>query len=177
MACSSLVALPRACGAEGQLGGLEKLYMVAYSDLSGVTSTYTVSSGGTISAIGLNASKKFVEIGLLKSTAGLNETLTKDATKGVAFFTSTLTVVLGGLNIENRKFVESTLNQPVAILIKSRTGKFFATGLNGLFELATAAGGTGVAEADLIGYTLTFTGLDTNLIRLVDDSLVASLIA
>jgi hypothetical protein len=177
MACASLSALPRACGAEGGIGGLEKLYMIAFSDLSGVTSTYTVSSGGTISAIGIDSGKHFVEVGLLKSTSGIQSALTKDLTKGVAFWTSTLTLVLGGLSIENRAFVESVTNQPVAVIVKSRTGKYFFTGGNSLMELKSADANTGIQEADLNGFTLTFEGVDSNLIRLVDDSIVPSLIA
>lgn len=181
MACSSLIALPRACGT-GVVAGLEKLYMIAYNDLAtadGATNenTYTTSTGGIVNDIGLDSGKKFVEIGLLKSTAGLAEALTKDTTKGTSFLTQTFTLVLGDLTVENKAWIESVMNQPVAILIKSRTGKFFVTGLNGQFELSALAGGTGTADADLIGYTLTFSGIDTKLIPQVDGTIIADLIA
>ena len=179
MACSSLVALPRACGAEGVMAGLEKLYMIAFADLapiSGSTEVYDTSVGGMVNEIGLDSGKHYVEVGLLKSTAGLQEALTKNAQNGTAFFTQTFTLVLGGITAENRAFVQSVLNQPVAILIKSRTGKFFAAGLNGQFELSAAEGGTGTAESDLIGYTLTFSGISTALVPEVDPTIVEDLI-
>ncbi|MBS1632685.1 MAG: hypothetical protein JST10_08945, partial [Bacteroidetes bacterium] len=121
--------------------------------------------------------KSYVEIGLLKNTSGLNEKLTKDPTKGTSFMTQTFTLVLSDLTIENQTFVKSVKDQPVSVIYKSRTGKFFVVGLNGQFEITNIEGGTGTAEADLIGYTLTFEGNSPSVAMLIDDSLVASLIA
>lgn len=180
MACSSLVALPRACGAEGTVGGVDKLYMIAFNDLaavSGGTEVYGAASNGVVNNIGLDAGKTFVEIGLLQSTAGLNEEMTKDNTKGIAFFTQTATVVLAGISPENRTFVESVLNQPVAVLFKAKTGNFYVAGLSGSMELSALTGGLGVAPTDANGYTLTFTGISTKLIPQVDSTIVPSLIA
>lgn len=182
MACTSLTALTRACGSQGVLAGLEKVYMIAFVDLGPHASSttgdvYTTASNGTVNAIQTDSTKNFVEIGLLKNTAGLNETLTKDPTKGIAFFTQTLSLVLGDVTIENKGFIENVLNQPVAVIIKSRTGKYFAAGLNGLLELKTAEGGTGVAESDLIGYTLTFEGLSLTTMQLVEPSIITDLIS
>ncbi len=179
MACSSLVALPRACGSEGIVGGLEKMWVIAFQDLAtvtGSTNAYSTSVDGIVNHIALDATKKYVEIGLLKSSAGIEETLTKDSAKGTAFFTQTMTVVLAGLSIENKKFVEAVLNQPVSVLVKTKTQKYFAAGLNGLFELSAATGGTGIQDADMQGHTLTFAGVDTKQILLVDDSIVSGLI-
>ena len=39
MACISLTALPLTCGAEGNMGGLEKVYMLAAKDLAPTTGT------------------------------------------------------------------------------------------------------------------------------------------
>lgn len=181
MACPSLIALPRACGTAGIMAGLEKVYMIAFNDLAvpqGQTTdeVYTESVNGMISAIGLDSSKSFAEVGLLKSTAGLNEKLTKDSKTGTAFLTQTFTLVLPDLTADNRIFVNSVMNQPVAVLIKTRTGRFYVAGLNGQLELADMDGGTGTAEGDLNGYNLTFNGIDTKLISQVDPTIVADLI-
>lgn len=182
MACISLAALPRACGAEGVLAGLEKLYAISFIDLAvptGATNgdVYTTSTGGLISAIGLDSGKKFVEIGLLKSSAGLSETLTKDSTKGISYLTQSFTMVLADLTSDNKTFVEGVMNQPIAIIVKSRTGKFYAAGLNGQLELSALESGTGTAEGDTIGYTLTFSGISTKLIPQVDSTIISTLIS
>jgi hypothetical protein len=178
MACTSITALARNCG-EGIVAGLEKLYMVAFKDLvpvSGSTEVYSTATNGVVNEIGLDTGKSFVEIGLLKSTAGLEEKLTKDNSKGIAFLDQTFTLVLGDLSTENREWIESVMMQPVAVLIKSRTGKFYTSGLNGQFELSELTGGTGSKEDDQIGYTLTFKGISTKLIPQVEPSIVSGLI-
>lgn len=180
MACNSLSSLPRSCS-EGVLAGLEKVYIIAFKDLvpvsTGSTEVYSTSGSGVVNEIGLASGKTFVEIGLLKSTSGLNETLTKDNTKGTSFFTQVYTLVLGDLNTDNQAFIKNVQNQPVSMIYKTRTGKYFVIGLNGQFEVSGIEGGTGVAEADLIGHTLTFSGISTSVASLIDESIVTDLIA
>lgn len=181
MACTSIQALLRTCGQEGIIAGVEKLYAISYADLapaSGVAGTpiYTTTAGGVVSDIGLADGKTFVEIGILKSTVGLKETLTKNAQNGVSFLTQEVTLVLSDLTAENKAFAENVLNQPIAIMIKTRSEKYFVAGLNGQLELSALEGGTGTAPEDLIGYTLTFQGLSKNLIPMVDSALVPELL-
>lgn len=175
MACNSLSALPRACG--GVVAGLEKVYIIAFKDLSGTTSVYSATTGGTVVSVNLVGGKKYQEIGLLKSTSGLNQKLTKDNTKGVSYFTHTFTVTLGDLSAANYQFVTDAKDQPVSVIVKSRTGNYYVAGLNGQFEVTAVDGGTGTAESDLIGYTVTFEGVSTTAFPLLDSSIVASLIA
>jgi hypothetical protein len=182
MACTSLSALPLTCGSEGTMGGISpELYVIAYNDLvmpegGTVGQVYTRATNQMINAIGLAASKTFVKVGVLKNTAGLNESFVGDQTKALYYFNQTFTLVLGGLTIENRAFLKSVMNQPIAFIIKARSGNFYAAGLNGLFQLSAAEGGTGVAEADLNGYTLTFTGIDTAPLSLVDPLIIPDIV-
>lgn len=178
MSCSSIVALSRACGSEGIVAGLEKLYIVSYSDLDGSSgSTFTTATNGQVNDITLAVGKKYVEVGLLRSSTGLNEALTKNVENGTAYFTQTMTLVLSDMTVENQAFIKSVLNQPVSVLLKARTGKYFVAGLSGQFELSGLEGGTGIKEGDLAGYTLTFTGIDTKLVPSVDPTIIAGLIA
>ena len=179
MACSSLIQLARVCGAEGVVAGTEKLYMVAYNDLvpNSVTQlTYSAATNGVINDIFLASGKTFVEVGLLKETVGVTETLTKSPQNGVAFWTQTLPIVLSDLTTENRLWIESVLNQPVAFLLKTKTNKWLVGGLNGQLELSAAEGGTGVASDSLIGYTITFTGVSTKSLPQVNSTIIADLI-
>ena len=182
MACPSLTALPRACGTEGIVAGLEKLYIIAFNDLAPASGdagdpVYTTAVNGMVSDIGLAASKTYVEVGLLKSTASVGESGVFNPQNGVNFVNQTVVMVLGGLSVENRSFVEKVMNQPVSILLKSRTGKWYVTGLNGQLELSALEGGTGTAPEDLNGYTLTFTGIETGLMPQVEAALISTIIA
>lgn len=179
MACESLTSITRVCNPEGILGGLGKLYMMTFADAQNITGTdkiYTTAISGLISEIGVKTGKMFVDIALLQSTAGLNEELTKNLQTGTAFLTRTLTTVVQGLSTENRAWVDNVINQPVIAIVKTRSGSYFAAGLDGEMELATLAGGTGIAEGDLQGYTLTFTGVSGKLIPGVDPTIIADLL-
>jgi len=179
MPCSSLVALARACGAEGIAGGIEKLYAISYNDLNPAPGLYpfTLSVGGLVNTIALDATKKFTEISILKNTVKIEEVLTKDLTKGSSFYTVNLTgLTLSGLSIENQAFVKSVADQPVAILVKTRNTKWFVLGLNGELELNSAMGDFGTAEGDLQGYVIGFTGVATSLIPGLDITILSTLI-
>lgn len=178
MACTSLVSLQRACGAEGGMGGSEKLYMIAYNDLAVVTGTtvYTTSGSGVVNDIGLASGKTFVEIEGLPKTTGFNFEHVKNTATNSDYFNNTLPIVLGDLSAENSAFVDSIRNQPVVALIKTRTKKWFAIGLNGQFEESATTGGSGVGLDDLNGYNVTFSGADTLKPLQVDETIIAGLI-
>jgi hypothetical protein len=180
MSCESINALPRLCG-DGILAGVSKVYMIAFKDLepvsSATTEVYATSISNIVNEVGLASGKSFVEIGILKNTVGVNETLTKDPTRGTCFFNQSFTLVLGGISNENRTFVETIKNQPVAVIYKARSGNHYVIGLNGDLELASLEGGTGTAPEDLVGYTMTFNGISASLTPLIDSSLVPSLIS
>lgn len=179
MACASIVKLPNACGGDFLMAGSETLYMVAYKDTipAGTASTDRyVATNGIITAIGLTAGVKYVEIGTAKNTAGFTEELTKND-NGTGFITQTVSATILDITPANITFVESVANQPVSVIIKLNTGKFVALGLNGKLELSALSGGGGVASGDTIGYALTFTGIDKSLVKLVNDSYVNSIIS
>jgi len=174
-ACQSLISLPLQCASDALIGGTSKVYAIAAKDLgtvAGSTLSYAVSpTTGAITEIAMKvpATDLFVEIGQLKNTAGVGSEFTKNA-NGTNYFTSTATLQLTGLTPENYKFIESVRSQPVAFLFKSRQDNWYAVGLSGNMELATATANTGIAESDLVGYTLTFTGVGANGVRFVEAS-------
>lgn len=147
--------------------------MLAYADLA----SFTTATNGMVNAITLDASKTFVEVGHLKYSAETKETLSKSLENGTAFYTQTLSLGLADMTVENQTFVKSVLNQPVVALIKTKSGNYFAYGLNGQLDLSGLEGGTGIKEEDKAGYTLTFTGIDTKLAPKVDSTIVAALLA
>lgn len=182
MACNSITALPRACGTAGILAGVEELYMISYNDLVAATAAvagekYTRAVGGLINDIGVAVGKTFVKIGTLKSAVGLNSAMTKNAQNGTAYYKPTMSLALSDMSLDNESFVNNVMFQPVAVLVKARTGKWFATGLNGQFELSAAESGLGIAEGDDYGYKLTFEGLEVGPLMQVDPTIINGLIS
>jgi hypothetical protein len=180
--CSSINALLKQCAPEGVVAGLEAFYIISYADLAPASGTagsptYATATNGLVSDIGLKDTKKFVEIALIRSTSGIEEEGKIDLPTNSQWFEQKATLVLSDLTVENRAFVMSVLSQPVAILTRTRTGKYIVAGLNGLFQLSSVKTGTGLKEGDLTGYTLEFSGIDTKPVMQVDPTIVSGLIA
>ena len=176
MACSSLTALARACGSEANIGGSEKLYMIAHKDLDVVTgSTYYSVTNGMVTDIQPADTKSFVEMGQLKATTGINWEYVNNPSTASFYYNNTLTTVLAGINATNHSWIDNTRGQAVVAMVKTKTGKFVILGLDGDLELATDTGGTGIGLDDLNGSTLTFTSAGKKAM-IVDDTLAASLI-
>lgn len=181
MACNSISAISRVCGTS-LIPGSEKLWMIAHKDLNVVsgTDTYTVGATGSntwITQIGLDAGKTFVEIGYLRDTASFTGEGTIDPARGVAFSTNTLTFKLGDVSLENQTFLETVLTQPVAAILKLRTGKYYALGLNGLFQLSAFSVVSGAGAADEVSYTLTFNEIDGIVPRQVNPAIISTIVA
>lgn len=181
MSCASLTALLKTCGSTGVIGGLERMYIISYADLQAVSGStngdvYTISTGGLVSAIGVKTAKAFVEVGLLKSSSKIDEAMTKQPEKAVLYFTQNVSLVLPEMTQENKAWVENIMNQPVCIIVKSRNGKHYIVGLNGLMELMKADASTGAVEGDGNSYTLEFTGVSNSLIPIVDPTLIPTLL-
>lgn len=180
MSClRSLTKYKRDC--KGVTGGVQKLWMVSYSDLAKVSGSllnYAVdSTGNMVNEIGLAVSKKFVEVGLLKNTVGVTENLTKTSETNAIEISTELTLVIANISVESRTFVTNLVEAgEVAAIIQLRSGKFIAIGLDGYTEVSAVAGGSGVAGADLNGYTITISGTENELMKLVDPLIITTIV-
>lgn len=178
MACLSLEEVQRECGAAGIMGGADDLLVMSYNDAEpvGLDGKVYAITAGVVSEIGRKTTKKFVKVSMPPETGGLAEALTANIQNGSSFFTQTLTLVMQKLSVVNRDFVLSVMNQPIIAIVRTPNGKYYAGGLGGRLQLATADGGTGIAAGDLQGRTLTFTGNEDNPFPEVDAALIPDLI-
>jgi hypothetical protein len=180
MSCPSLQALSRDCSG-AQIGGAEVIYAIAYKDLaavnSGTTEVYTASTNNIVVGVGFSGSSRFNKISVAKNSAGFTEALTKDLTTGTNFIAQTVTINLQGLSSANRNFVESVRYQPIAIIVKTRTKKYFLIGASGELELATLETGSGVSAEEGQSYKMTFTGINPDMALPIDESIITSLLA
>lgn len=177
MACKSLTKYSKDC--KGVTGGVAKLWLISYSDLTNITGSldkYTVDeTGNLIDEIGVTTKIRINRID--KNTVGVNENYTKTAETNSFEITTELSLVISNISIESRTFVSNLADAgEVSALVQLRSGKFIALGLNGYLEVSTVASGTGVAGADLNGYTITLTGMENDFIRLVDPVIVPTII-
>lgn len=177
MACTSIANLALTCERKGVIAGVSKVYGLSFKDVydnpvfnDGLV--YTMSPGGYVDGIYMVDGKVFREIGALRNTISVEEILTKTPEIGGGFITQTLRLSISGMSAETTTWLNNIIQQYVIIIIETRTGYFFALGLNGYLELTGLQGGTGTTEGDLIGYNLTFTATSLVSILPVDPTLI-----
>ncbi len=180
MGCLPVSALSKPCS-DGNLGGAAKLYLIRYADLKQNaygTEVFTGSTAGVITGITLASSATtFVEVAVLKDTAGIVDNAVIDQSKGVYYFEQELKFNIQGINSANWVFVNNIINQPVVALVKSKMGTWIGTGFNGLLFANSIQGGLGQVSSDSVGYQLSFKGDSTTPLYLVSDSVAKSVIS
>lgn len=179
MACASVQAYSKQCG-KGISGGVQKLWIVAYSDLapiSGSTEVYALASGSTmVSNISLASGKTFSSVGILKESVSYKGSAKKDSTTNSFDNTTEITLSISNISTTAQAFVDNLFEQPISLLIKLRSGKYIVCGLNGLTELESAEESTGTKNADFNGYTLKFSGSESGMTLVVDPTLILSIV-
>ena len=166
MACESITAYAKECSSVA--GGVQKLWLINYADLTSYTTSETT---GEVTAMVLGVGKSFKSIGIIKNTVGITETFTKTVETGTSEITTELTLVVSQITTSSRKFVQSLANGgEIIAVIQLRSGNKIVAGLDGGLEVTSVVGGSGVAGGDLNGYTITFSGIENEFLRLVASS-------
>ena len=177
MACESLIAYSKEC--KSTAGGVQRLYLLSYKDLGLIEDSnlpYTSGVTDMITEVAFDNDARFVNVGTIKNTVGITETLTKTPETGTSEVATELTLVISNITSSSRNFAQSLAEGEVVALIQLRSGNYLIAGLDGGLETSTIAGGSGTAGADLNGYTITLSGVENQLLRLVDSAIVPELI-
>lgn len=161
-------------------GGASHLWLVSHSDLKNITGSllpYEVDeTGNLITEISLAASKLFVSVGTINNTLGITEEYTSTLETNSYDITTTLNLTISGISVESRTFVTNLIEAgDVAALIRLRSGRFVAIGLDGYMSVSTISGSTGVLGGDLNGYTISLVSAEDTLMRLVDPVIVPTI--
>ena len=180
MSCTSVTAYTKQCG-RGISGGVAKLWIIGYGDLvapvSGSTDTFAVASGTTVvSQIGIASGKTFVSVGTLKESVSFKGTVKKDSSTGAFENSTETTIVISSISEIGKQFVDGLMQQPVAILIKLRSGTYIVSGLNGFTELTDVTEDTGTKNSDMNGYQLKLTGVEDGFTKTIDPTYVGSIV-
>jgi len=179
MACSSVQAYTKQCG-RGISGGIAKLWVVGYGDLniiSGSTEVYAVASGTTVvNEVNLALGKTFVSVGLLKESISFKGTGKRDTSTGAFSNETETTIVISSISEAAKQFIDGLLMQPVALLIKLRSGNYIVSGLNGFTELTDVSEDSGTKNSDMNGYQIKLSGVEEGLTKTIDQTYVASIV-
>ena len=176
MSCNLATSISLDC--RSNLGGVASVYI---GSTTGNDITLLGESNGTISGFtfgsaptsvtdlaGLTTDPMF-EFQQPRQAANLTETGTFDEASGIAFYETSLTIVINKLQAENLNALNILgQNTKLAIVVKDNNGSFFLVGneTGAIVSASTANTGTSFGDANQV--TITFTGYSTSpLLELV----------
>jgi hypothetical protein len=152
------------------LGGITEVYFIAAADV-----TSTTEASGVITALVKATGKKFYKYELVRGTSQFVENVNANIQNGTVFYAPELTIVLNKLQANTRNEILLLAQNRLISVAKDNNGKFWYLGKTKGLDLTGGSAGTGTAEGDRSGYTLTFTGAEAALCPEVNSAVAAAL--
>jgi hypothetical protein len=157
---------------ENNMGGVTKLYLTDFDNVSAYTET-----GGTVSVITMASASYFYEFEFNRNSATFTEDLVKSIEAGSALFEQTVSITIPRRDVAKRNTLALLTQRDLAVIIKDSNGIFWYPGeVEGMY-LSEATSTSGTAKADGSNYVLTLKGFEVERSPAVDGSIIAALLA
>ena len=168
MACSLTSGYVLDC--KDSLGGIVDVMFMA----SGELTSYTEASG-VVTAITKGAGKKFFKYALVKGTSSLTENINASVENGTIFYQQELTMIINKLQVAVRNELLLLAKNLLVAIVHDSNDAYWIIGLKNGIDITAGNAGTGTAQGDRSGYTLTFTGKEPALAQQVSSSIIVAL--
>jgi hypothetical protein len=154
---------------KSNIGGIKKVYIANHIEVTGTTIEtgviYTGSTDEMIVDIEMATSKKFYTFDTVKETSSFSQTVNANIQNGSLSFVPTVSLIFNKLEASTRNIIQMLATSLVDVIILDNNDKLFYMGrVNGM-DLTAAEMGSGVAQVDRNGSTLTFTGAEPESLR------------
>ena len=172
MSCNtSLTAILKDCS--NNIGGVLKFY-IAPSEFV----LATTASTGTITAISMSGTSKFVEYQFNKNSASYVEEAGISLENGSLFYTTTATLTLPRREVAKRNSIALVASglRDVKIIMKDANDLYWYCGYQNSANLTGVGEGSGVAKGDGSKYLLTFLAEEPEMMLEVQASVIAGII-
>lgn len=152
------------------IGGIKEVYIIELANVNTITE-----SSGVVSAITKANGKRFWKYAQVRETSSTTETINGNKQNGTLFYDQSVNIVINKRQAATRNEIMLLAKNNLIIVAVENTGKAFLYGrVNGL-QLETGEAPSGTAWTDRNGYTLTFSGQETELAPEVSSGLITSL--
>jgi hypothetical protein len=156
---------------ENNIGGLTKLYLTDFDNVTAFTQ-----SGGTVSSITMAATTKFYSFEFNRNSATYTEDLVKSVEAGSALFEQTVTVTIPRRDVTKRNTLALLTQRDLAVIIKDSNGSYWYPGeIEGMY-LSESTSTSGTAKADGSNYVLTLKGFEIERAAAVNPAIIAGLL-
>jgi hypothetical protein len=169
-------------GCENNSGGVRKIYITDYVNVTGLTEQaggVLVSSGEVISNIAMAAGTFFYDFEFLKNTSSYQETATISLENGTSFFTQTITLVIPRREQAKRNKIAllAAGQKKLVVIVQDSNQLYWYFGEEEGCILTAIDGGSGVAKTDANSYTLTFTAEEPAQAKEVLSSAITTIVS
>ena len=151
-------------------GGLKEIYLIELDNISAL-----VESSGTLTTITKATGKVFRKYQLVRETSSADETITGNVQNGTCFYAQKVTLVINYQNVAVRNEILLLAVNRLAVVATDNNGTYRLFGRIFGLRLIGGTANSGTAWGDRNGYTLEFTGDETQLAPFVDPSVIATL--
>lgn len=154
------------------IGGIKSVRFASLADYESLDPSY--STGAVTFG---SASAVFYKYELDKEESSFNDDVTPGSNKGTIYYTPAITFILSKLDVAKRNEMQLLSKNRIVAIVETReaTPSYWAIGVTNGLDLTSGVGGSGVAAADLNGYTMTFTGLEPDPMVSVSSGDLASI--
>ena len=168
MACALTQGYVLDC--KDSLGGITEVYFMASQDVA----SYTV-SGGVMTALTKDSGKRFYKYELVKGTSSFVENVNASVENGTIFYQQELTIILNKLQANTRNEILLLAKNLLVAVAKDNNGKWWYLGLTKGLDITGGSAQSGAALGDRSGYSLTFTGQESELAPEVNSTVAGQL--
>lgn len=154
----------------GNVGGLKTIYVADVLDVTDITVT-----DGEVTAITMEAEKKFKEFNFRKGNANFSAESSRDDQAGTSFVTTTTTASFNHMETAKRKDLQGLAKANTYVIAKDENGKNWFIGYDS-YNSGSASGASGAAMGDANQYEVTLTAITTELPMEVANDVLAEIL-
>jgi len=169
MACNIIEGISLDC--RQGAGGIKKLYLTEFANVSSITS-----SSGQVSAITMVAGKKFWTVEVELEDAQFDENVTVSIENGTTFYEQTLTFSVYKMTAKNRNIVRLLTQNRLMVIVQDADDVYHLAGETRAMHLTAGPGSTGKAMGDKNGYSITLTGKEPLPANKVNSGVISGII-
>ena len=168
---SCLVTKGRLVPCKSFVGGIYKVWLINFGEVTPVLSGYTVTS---LSATTEGASIYEYE---LKGQSKFTQEMTSSRDNGTTFVTQTLTLDLQGADADTNNEIKLLAYGRPSVIVQDNYGNAWFGGRLRGFDLTTGVLDNGAALGDKYGYTLTLVAMENEYANFLSGSTIANAFA
>jgi len=146
-------------GCKEVLGGIKSVRFTSLDEWESLVPAYSTGAVtiGTPSTV-------FYKYELDKEESSFNDDPTPGSNRGTLYYVPAVTFILSKLDVAKRNEMQLLAKNRVVAIIETResTPQYWVIGQTNGLDLSAGVGGSGVAAADLNGYTMTYTGMEAD---------------